>query len=113
MHLKNFSLIIEDETWNLSPAYDLLNVHIVLPEDPEELALTIDGKKRKFTRQHFIEFGLKVDLTEKQILGVFNRFRKKKENAMKLINISFLSPEMRSKYTDLLESRYERLEIEK
>ena len=49
MHLKNFSMIHTDLGWVLSPAYDLLNVAIVLPEDTEELALTLQGKKKKLT----------------------------------------------------------------
>lgn len=42
MHLKNFSLI-ENAIggFELSPAYDLLNTAIVMPEDKEESALTI------------------------------------------------------------------------
>ena len=44
MHLKNFSMIESPSGWVLAPAYDLLNVAIVLPKDSEELALTLDGK---------------------------------------------------------------------
>lgn len=47
MHLKNFSIIRSSSGWILSPAYDLLNVAIINPEDKEELALTIEGKKRQ------------------------------------------------------------------
>jgi serine/threonine-protein kinase HipA len=47
MHLKNFSLLLENDEWRLSPAYDLLNVAIANPDDDEELALTMDGKKNK------------------------------------------------------------------
>ena len=47
MHLKNFSMINNREEWILSPAYDLLNVTIINPEDDEELALTLEGKKKK------------------------------------------------------------------
>ena len=43
--------------WVLSPAYDLLNVAIVLPEDTEELALTLVGKKKKLKREHFEQLG--------------------------------------------------------
>ncbi len=46
MHLKNFSMIESKSGWVLSPAYDLLNVTIVFPEDTEELALTIARKKK-------------------------------------------------------------------
>ncbi len=31
----------------LTPAYDLLCTKIVMPEDTEELALTLNGKKEK------------------------------------------------------------------
>lgn len=47
MHLKNFSMIESPSGWILAPAYDLLNVAIVNPDDTEELALTIEGKKKK------------------------------------------------------------------
>lgn len=46
MHLKNFSLMenLLGE-YAFSPAYDLLNTAIVMPEDKEESALTINGKR--------------------------------------------------------------------
>ena len=51
MHLKNFSMMRTPIGWELTPAYDLLNVSIALPEDTEELALTLSGKKRKLTKK--------------------------------------------------------------
>ena len=90
MHLKNFSMILKNEEWNLSPAYDLLNVNLHLPEDNEEFALTINGKKRKLTKSDFVNLGLKLQLTEKQISNTFDRFIKA-ENIMKQeISNSFL-----------------------
>lgn len=35
------------------PAYDMLNTLIVMPTDTEELALSINGKKRKITWRDF------------------------------------------------------------
>lgn len=102
MHLKNFSMILKNEEWNLSPAYDLLNVNLHLPEDNEEFALTINGKKRKLTKSDFVNLGLKLQLTEKQISNTFDRFIKA-ENIMKQeISNSFLSTENQMKYIDLL-----------
>src|SRR5690606_33233997 len=48
LHLKNFSMIEDSSGWILAPAYDLLNLNILNPEDTEELALTLCGKKNKF-----------------------------------------------------------------
>lgn len=105
MHLKNFSMLKTSYGWALAPAYDLLNVAIVNPEDTEELALTIAGKRKKITKKTFVEFGVGLGLSKKQIESVFRRFKKLHEDAIKLINMSFLSEDMQSNYIELLECR--------
>jgi serine/threonine-protein kinase HipA len=106
MHLKNFSMIKSSSGWVLAPAYDLLNVSIANPEDKEELALTLTGKKRKFKQEHFEQFGDELGLTKKQIQSVFNRLLKNKTKAIKWIQQSFLSDSMKNAYIELLEERY-------
>ncbi len=65
MHLKNFSLI-EDEPnsrrYYLSPAYDMLSVNVVMPEDKEQLALTLNGKKSRFKKEDFVTFAQKCNI---------------------------------------------------
>lgn len=109
MHLKNFSMIQTGSGWSLAPAYDLLNVAIVNPEDTEELALTIAGKKKKFKKAHFEEFGKSLGLTPKQILGVFKRFKKNKKTGVNWIKNSFLPENMKLQYLNVLEERYNRI----
>lgn len=111
MHLKNFSMIESSYGWKLAPAYDLLNVSIILPQDKEELALTLGGRKQKITRKHFEDFGKGLELTGKQIAGVFNRLVKNKARAIELIATSFLSDTMKSAYIDVLELRYQQLNL--
>lgn len=109
MHLKNFSMIESSSGWVLSPAYDLLNVAIVFPEDNEELALTLVGKKKKLKREHFEQLAVGLGLTPKQIKGAFNRMIKNKSKAFSWIDQSFLSNEMKTAYKGLLEARYKQL----
>jgi serine/threonine-protein kinase HipA len=109
MHLKNFSMIHSGETWTLAPAYDLLNVAIVNPEDTEELALTLEGKKKKLKWEHFERLGITLGLNTKQIKGIAKRFLKNKPIAIQWINNSFLSDEFKEKYKVLLEARYHTL----
>ena len=109
MHLKNFSMIQKDGTWVLSPAYDLLNVNLANPSDHEELALNMEGKKRKFTLHHFERFGANLGLNNKQIQGVFNRFLKKQPKAKNLIEESFLSQEAKGNYSKIMEQKYKQL----
>jgi len=112
MHLKNFSMIESATGWILSPAYDLLNVTIINPEDDEELALTMEGKKKKIKREHFERLGEGLGLTPKQLSGVFNRFHKNKAKAIQWIRNSFLTSEMKEAYAILLEERYARIYVE-
>jgi serine/threonine-protein kinase HipA len=112
MHLKNFSMIESASGWILSPAYDLLNVTIINPEDDEELALTMEGKKKKIKREHFVRLGEGLGLTPKQLSGVFNRFHKNKAKAIQWIRNSFLTSEMKEAYAILLEERYARIYVE-
>ena len=105
MHLKNFSMILINENWVLAPAYDLLNVTLHIPEDTEEMALTISGKRRKLTKLDFINLGLNFQLTEKQIVNTFKRFIKAEKKMKQYIKSSFLSPENKIKYNELLETR--------
>lgn len=109
MHLKNFSMIESSSGWVLSPAYDLLNVAIVFPEDTEELALTLVGKKKKLKREHFEQLAEGLGLTPKQIKGTFNRIIKNKSKAFNWIDQSFLSNDMKTAYKEVLEGRYGQL----
>ena len=106
MHLKNFSMIHAGSKWVLSPAYDLLNVNLANPTDNEELALTIEGKKRKLTKAHFERFGTQLQLNKKQIEGVFDRFIKKKSLAKSILEKSFISLEGQERYWNIMESKY-------
>src|SRR5690606_5076940 len=90
MHLKNFSMIESPSGWMLAPAYDLLNVAIILPEDDEEFALTLVGKKKKLKREDFEQLAEGVGLTNRQITGVWNRMVKNRSNAIHWIDRSFL-----------------------
>lgn len=105
MHLKNFSLIRNNEDWEFSPAYDLLNVHLHLPEDKEETALTLAGKKSRLTKKDFIQLGLKFNLSEKQISNSFKRLKKGEKKMLALIEKSFLTPKNQEEYKVMIISR--------
>ena len=92
--------------WVLAPAYDLLNVAIVLPDDSEEMALTIEGKKKKLQKEHFLKLGKGLKLTEKQINRTFKRIVQNKSKAIEWIDRSFLAENMKNAYKEILDSRY-------
>jgi len=111
MHLKNFSMVEKSSGWGLAAAYDLLNVAIVFPEDNEELALTLAGKKKNLNREHFEQFGEGLGLAPKQMRGAFNRLLKNKPKAFSWIDQSFLSEDMKIVYKEVLSERYDKLGV--
>jgi serine/threonine-protein kinase HipA len=111
MHLKNFSMIKSASGWKLAPAYDLLNVSVLLPDDPEELALSLEGKRRKFKKGDFEKFGKRLELSDKQIDSAFKRMIKYKPSAFSWIEKSFLSVSMKKAYHHLVDTRYAQLDL--
>ena len=99
MHLKNFSLYKpQGYDYILSPAYDLLSTQLVLPEDTEELALNLNGKKRKIRKVDF-EIAMKnSNIDEKAIANIFKKFKRTIPLWEEMIDKSFLSNEIKTKY---------------
>jgi len=99
MHLKNFSLISEQPgQYVLSQAYDLANIHLVFPEDDEELALTVDGKKKKISRQNLVRAMKASGLDDKVIDNIFRKFVKVAQQWYAFIDKSFLPVELMEQY---------------
>ena len=111
MHLKNFSLIKGPVGWTLSPAYDLLNASIANPDDNEELALTLNGKKRKLSSDDFVALGKGMGLSSKQIKGAFKRIVDNLPVIKEWIDKSFLSADMKVKYKEIITSRTKAIEL--
>ncbi|MDC7236724.1 MAG: HipA domain-containing protein [Sphaerochaetaceae bacterium] len=108
MHLKNFSIYKNKGKYVLSPAYDLINT-LIMTDDNEELALSIDGKKRKFKTENFINLAKRYNLLDVQIDRIFNNFTKNKNLILKTINDSLLTKDLKEKYIDIINNRYQRL----
>jgi serine/threonine-protein kinase HipA len=108
MHLKNFSLFNDPVVgWKLAPVYDLLNTRLVIPKqnDPDELALTFNGKKSNFNPESFDEFGKTIVLNTKQIQNIKESLYTKRDTFLQTIKKSFLSDEMKGAYIEVLERR--------
>ena len=102
MHLKNFSLYRPADNYMLTPAYDLLSTSIVMPEDEEELALTLNGKKKKIKRADFEKAMLDSGMDEKAIEKLFKKFAKTLPKWYALIEESFLPKDMMTAYREKL-----------
>jgi serine/threonine-protein kinase HipA len=113
MHLKNFGMLTtEQKEIVLSPAYDMLSTKIAMPEDKEEMALTIDGKKRKLKREHFEKLGAALKIPTKSMDNSYAKFSKRLKEALQFIDISFLPQTMKDQYKIILSEHAGRINIE-
>lgn len=112
MHLKNFSLIETSEgnnEYKLAPFYDLVSVKIVLPSDNDELALTLNGKKRNLTKNDFLDFARNVSIDKKIALKLIDEIIDKKDEFIRTIEESLLNNNYKEAYKKLIIERIERL----
>lgn len=110
MHLKNFSLYSKEQgKYVLTPAYDMLSTALVMPEDTEELALTLNGKKRKIKKADFVTSMQASGLEEKVINNIFVKFAKAKEKWFAFIDQSFLPDEMKEGFKEIIAEKLNQL----
>lgn len=101
MHLKNFSVLHTDQGVNLSPAYDLLNVNLVNPQDDEELALTLNGKKKKIRLSDFDLLARSMNIPETAVRNTYNKFTTSNKQVEEMIKLSFLNSESKELYLEI------------
>ncbi len=111
MHLKNFSLYRPADNYMLAPAYDLLSTALAMPEDDEELALTLNGKKKRIRRNDFEKDMLENGMKDNAIAKLFDRFSKSVPKWHGLINESFLPKALQKAYHDKIDIMARRLSI--
>ena len=110
MHLKNFSLIQQPGTGHvLSDAYDMVATAMVNPADEEDMALTLNGKKKKIRRSDFTAAFNTLKLEAKQQENIFSKMEKAKEKWMDFIDTSFISNEFKGALKKLINQRFGRL----
>lgn len=112
LHLKNFSLIetaFLTNTFVLSNAYDILPVNTILPEDLDELALTLNGKNRHLKKNDFLQFALNIGLELNAAKKMIAHVVKLKPKYSEMIQEASLPIEFKTALGALIEERITRL----
>lgn len=106
MHLKKFSLYSTRKGYySLTPAYDMFSTALFMPDDPEELALTVNGKKLKIKRYDFEVAMNSSGLEDKIIEKMFAKFEKVSNKWFEFIDISFLTEDMKEQFKLIIRNK--------
>ena len=104
MHLKNLALLRDASgRYRLSPAFDLLNTRLVLPDD--QLALPMCGKRDNIKTQTLELLAERFRIGAKAALRVRQQLQASLPQALQLLADSPLSDAMRNAYAEQLRER--------
>lgn len=109
MHLKNFSLYSPNGKWGLAPAYDLLNVSLANPKDTEELALTLNARKKHIKKSDFVKAMGLSGIAPKIFDNMVAKYNKLLPKFNEVIGMSFLNAEDKELYMQSIAARLERM----
>ena len=110
LHLKNFSLYCPSaDQWQLTPAYDLVSTALVIAEDKDETALTVNGKKSRLTRVDWLSLAEKLGVAPKVFDNLIGRLRGAWLEVESLCRASFLPLEQQDAFLERWQKRMERL----
>jgi serine/threonine-protein kinase HipA len=106
MHLKNFSMYEKEEgSFTLSPAYDLVSTFLVIKKEPEQMSLSVNGRRNKITKKDFDALATNLMLTEKQKQNSYESFVKKTDAALWWTKNSFLPVEQKELLKEVVSRR--------
>ena len=109
-HLKNFSLLRSEEIgYQLSPAYDIANSRLALPEEQEEVCLSLQGKKNHLSARDFFGLAEHFGLTRKQADNSLGRLHDLKSTIEAMIGGSLLRSDLREGFLGIFRERMARL----
>ncbi|TDQ07489.1 HipA domain-containing protein [Pedobacter metabolipauper] len=109
MHMKNFSILYSGDQIILSPAYDLINSSLIFPDDKDDVALFLSGRKRNIKRKDFENLAVSIGLSDKVCQRVISKFVNTPHSFFDTIHRSFLHEEHKEEYIRIWLSRANRL----
>ena len=101
----NVIMYAMEDFCQLEPAYDLLPVNVIMPEDREQLALPINGKKMNIRKKDFLIFAEECGISCVSAEKMINSLTKKKHKLLKMCEESYLPEHLKSHFCELLEKR--------
>lgn len=105
-HLKNYSISYKGGNIRLTPAYDIVCSRLAIPNEREESAININGKKNRLSIGDFDKlaeyFNMPVKVRYEKFAGKF-------KTMTRLIRASRLSKADQNEFLDIIKKRLERL----
>lgn len=84
-------------------------LRLVNPKEDKELALTLNGKKKRMKVDDFLQAANAMGIDRRVVLKLMKKYMRLVPRMEEMIRTSFLSEELQEGYVELLRSRVARL----
>jgi serine/threonine-protein kinase HipA len=102
---------VELRSYHLCPAYVMVAAELVVEGDTEELALTLNGEKRRLKRSDFETAMSGTGIDAKVTANIFKRFARVLPQWHEWGDMSFLPDELKEAYHEMLDRKAGQLEL--
>lgn len=109
-HLKNFAMIRPTgRSYRLSPAYDVVSSRLVIPNESDEFAITVNGKKNNILFKDFTVLAGALEIPAKQLQSILDKIKALESKFKTFVERSFLPEEKKSAFMVIFEERCRRI----
>jgi serine/threonine-protein kinase HipA len=109
-HRKNFSLLTnQNGVVALSPAYDLVSSRLVISQEAEEMALTVNGKRNRLKRDDFLAFAESIGIEANYAEGKIEELLALAKEFTNRVSRSALSAPLQERFLEIITERLDRL----
>jgi serine/threonine-protein kinase HipA len=109
-HRKNFSLLTNQKSVvALSPVYDLVSSRLVIPEEAEEMALTVNGKRNRLKRHDFLAFAESMQIEAKYAESKITELLALSDTFADMIANSLITAQLQERFLEIITQRLNRL----
>ncbi|MBF0103857.1 MAG: HipA domain-containing protein [Deltaproteobacteria bacterium] len=106
-HMKNFSMILlPDQGYRLAPAYDIVSSRLVIPNEKDDLALSLNGKRNNITTNDFLKLAEYLEIEKKRYEQIMGTLRDLKNIFEEKIFHSPLPPQMKEQAKRIFLKRF-------
>ena len=107
-HLKNYSISYKGDNRRLSPAYDVVCSRLAIPDEKEESAININGKKSRLLKADFDKLAEYLNVP---IKVRYENFGRKFDTMKRIIRASQINKADQATFLDIIKERLRRLEL--
>lgn len=92
-------------------AYDMLPVNVIMPEDKEQMALTINGKKRNIHKKEFRKLAESYEISPKAAENMLKKICRMENKLLDQVEGAYLSKEQKEQVSQLVHERIKTLSL--